>query len=212
VDTQNFLFFLRTLIVIFDADDVVLAEITPGLDLDQFELDLAGILQSVDRADRDIDRFVLVHGFDIRSDGDLGGAAHHHPVLCAMVVLLQRQHAARTDHDAFDLEALTLVDAEQLIQKVLELGQGGDVSCLRLDRLWPLRKGQPINLDMPRINTSNDLLTVMASIWNAIGDGRLTPDEASALSLVAERSMQIIQLQDVVKRIGDLEKKVGSNR
>ena len=40
---------------------------------------------------------------------------------------------------------------------------------------------------------------------------RLTPDEASALSLVAERSMQIIQLQDVVKRIGDLEKKVGSN-
>jgi len=51
----------------------------------------------------------------------------------------------------------------------------------------------------------------MASIWNAIGDGRLTPDEASALSLVAERSMQIIQLQDVVKRIGDLEKKVGSN-
>ena len=75
----------------------------------------------------------------------------------------------------------------------------------------PLRKGQPINLDMPRINTSNDLLTVMASIWNAIGDGRLTPDEASALSLVAERSMQIIQLQDVVKRIGDLEKKVGSN-
>jgi len=108
-------------------------------------------------------------------------------------------------------KALTLVDAEQLIQKVLELGQGGDVSCLRLDRLWPLRKGQPINLDMPRINTSNDLLTVMASIWNAIGDGRLTPDEASALSLVAERSMQIIQLQDVVKRIGDLEKKVGSN-
>ena len=50
--------------------------------------------------------------------------------------------------------------------------------------------------------------------WHQTGtpyDGRLTPDEASALSLVAERSMQIIQLQDVVKRIGDLEKKVGSN-
>ena len=41
---------------------------------------------------------------------DLGGAAHHHPMLGAVVVLLQRQRAARLDHDALDLEALAAID------------------------------------------------------------------------------------------------------
>ena len=47
-------------IVILDTDDIVLAEIAAGLDLDQLQQNLAGILQPVDGADRDIDRFVLV--------------------------------------------------------------------------------------------------------------------------------------------------------
>ena len=51
-------------IIILDTDDVILAEITAGLNLDQFQQNLAGIFQPVDRADRDIDRFVLVHGLD----------------------------------------------------------------------------------------------------------------------------------------------------
>jgi hypothetical protein len=51
----------RPLIIVLDADDVVLAEIAAGLDLDQLQYDLAGIFQPVDGADRDVDRFVLVH-------------------------------------------------------------------------------------------------------------------------------------------------------
>jgi hypothetical protein len=108
------------------------------------------------------------------------------------------------------LEQLAEGQAEQLVQKALELAQGGDVQCLRmvLDRLWPLRKGQPLNVDMPPIKTSEDVVAAIASLWNAIGNGRLTPDEAVAMSLVVERSMEVIQLQDVLKRIGELEQKV----
>src|SRR5205814_9914787 len=90
-------------VVVLDADDVVLAEIAAGLDFDQFELDLAGILQPVHRADRDVDRFVLVHGLDQFIDGDLRGAAHHDPVLGPMMMLLQREPPARLDDDALDL-------------------------------------------------------------------------------------------------------------
>ena len=106
------------------------------------------------------------------------------------------------------VEQLAEGQAEQLVQKVLELA--GDVSCLRmlLDRLWPPRKGQPVNINMPPIKTSRDVLAAIASVWTAMAEGRLTPDEASALSLVVERSIQVIQLQDVVKRIDDLERKV----
>src|SRR4051812_8090530 len=107
------------------------------------------------------------------------------------------------------IEQLVDGQAEQLVQKVMELAQAGDVSCLRmlLDRICPLRKGQPLNIDMPPIKTSQDVLATIASVWTAIGDGRLTPEEANALSVVAERSIQAIQLHDVLKRIDALEQK-----
>ena len=55
------------LVDVVDADDVVLAEIAAGLHLDQFQRDLAPVGEPVNRADRDVDRLVLVHGFDARS-------------------------------------------------------------------------------------------------------------------------------------------------
>jgi hypothetical protein len=105
------------------------------------------------------------------------------------------------------VEQLAEGQAEQLIQKVLELAQAGDVACLRmiLDRLWPLRKGQPVNVVMPPINTPQDVVSAIASIWTGIRDGRLTPDEASALSIVVDRSVQAIELHDMTRRIAALE-------
>jgi hypothetical protein len=106
------------------------------------------------------------------------------------------------------VEQLAEGHAEQLIQKVVELAKAGDVACLRilLDRLWPPRKGQPVNLNMPPINNSQDVLAAIVSIWTAVGEGRITPDEASALSGVADRSIQAIKLEDIIKRIESLEK------
>jgi hypothetical protein len=106
------------------------------------------------------------------------------------------------------IEQLAAGQAEQLIQKALELAQAGDVTCLRmtLDRLWPVRKGQPVNMVMPPINTPQDVLSAIASIWTAIREGHLTPDEASALSIVIDRSVQAIELHDITKRITALEK------
>jgi hypothetical protein len=105
------------------------------------------------------------------------------------------------------VEQLAEGQAQQLIQKVIEQAQAGDVSCLKmmLDRLWPPRKGQPVNVVMPPINTSQDLFAAIASIWTAIREGHLTPDEASALSVVVDRSIQAIELHDIEKRIAALE-------
>ena len=105
------------------------------------------------------------------------------------------------------VEQLAEGQAEELVQKVLELAKAGDVACLRmvLDRLWPPRKGQPVNIAMPPINTAQDLFTAILSIWSAIRDGRLTPDEASALSIVIDRSVQAIELHDISKRVAALE-------
>lgn len=105
------------------------------------------------------------------------------------------------------VEQLAEGQAEQLVQKVLQQALAGDISSQRLilDRIWPPRKGQPVSVAMPPINTSQDLFVAIASIWTAIREGRLTPDEASALSVVIDRSIQAIELHDITKRIAALE-------
>jgi hypothetical protein len=106
------------------------------------------------------------------------------------------------------LERLAEGEAEQILQTVLKKAKGGNDASLRMlmDRLWPPRKGQPVKLDIPPLKTSTDVLSAIRSLWSAIGDGRFTPDEASALSLVAERSMAVISQQEILKRIEALEK------
>jgi len=105
------------------------------------------------------------------------------------------------------LEQLAEGQAEQIFQKVLKQALAGDVSCQRLllDRIWPPRKGQPINVSMPPINSSQDALAAIASICTALGEGRLTPDEITALSSVIGRSIQVIELQDIERRVTALE-------
>jgi hypothetical protein len=106
------------------------------------------------------------------------------------------------------LENLAEGEAEQIIQKVLQKAKAGDDACLRMlmDRLWPPRKGQPVQLNTPPLKTSADVLTAIVSLWSAIAEGQLTPDEASALSIVAERSVAAISGQEALKRIETLEK------
>jgi uncharacterized protein DUF5681 len=72
-------------------------------------------------------------------------------------------------------EELAEGHAEQIFQKVVDLALAGDMSCLRmmLDRIYPPRKGQPVNVVMPPINTSRDVFPAIASIWTAIREGRL---------------------------------------
>src|SRR5580658_8358376 len=98
-------------VIVLDANDIVLAEITAGLNLDKFEIDLAGVGEAMGRADRQIDRFVLMDVFNPAIKRHLGGAAHHHPMLRPMMVLLQGQAPAGPDDDALNLVARALVDA-----------------------------------------------------------------------------------------------------
>jgi hypothetical protein len=76
---------------------------------------------------------------------------------------------------------------------------------MMLDRVCPIRKGRPINVDMPPIKSLHDFFAAIAAIWTAIGDGRLTADEAAALCIVVDRSIQAVELHDVARRIAALE-------
>ena len=105
------------------------------------------------------------------------------------------------------LEQLAERQAEQVLQKVIEGALAGDGSCqkLMLDRVWPPRKAQPINVTIPPIKSSDGALAAIAAICRELGEGRLTPDEITALSSVIGRSIQVIEIQDLERRIAALE-------
>jgi hypothetical protein len=109
------------------------------------------------------------------------------------------------------LEQLVEGQAEQLVQKVLEQALAGDAACQRmmLDRVYTPPKARPINVMMPAINSREDALSAIACICKALGEGGLTPDEITALSLVIGRSIQVIELQDHERRIAALEEARG---
>jgi hypothetical protein len=106
------------------------------------------------------------------------------------------------------LERMAEGEAEQIMQKLLAKAKAGDDACIRIlmERLWPPRKGRPVKLDTAPVNTSGDVLNAIVSLWSAIAEGHLTPEEASMLSLVAERTMAVINQQEDRKRIEALER------
>jgi hypothetical protein len=109
------------------------------------------------------------------------------------------------------LEQLAEGQAEQIFQKILEGALAGDGPCQKMlmDRIWPPRKAQPINVRMPPINSSQDALDAIAAICTALGEGHLTPDESTALTSVVGRSIQVFELQDHERRIAALEQARG---
>src|SRR5690606_15647010 len=101
---------LRPPVHVLVTDDVVLAQVTARLHLDQLEHPGARVLQPVLRAQRDVGRLVGVQLEYVVVAGHARGAADHDPVLGAVLVRLQRQPRAGLDLDPLDLEAVVAVD------------------------------------------------------------------------------------------------------
>lgn len=104
------------------------------------------------------------------------------------------------------VEQLLEGEAEQLIRKVLELALGGDLSALRLcmERLVPPRKDRPIHLELPPIDTAQQIPGALATVAAAIGDGRITPNEGETLAnlLVIQKNMIVTaELEQRIERI-----------
>jgi hypothetical protein len=90
-------------VCILDPDDIVLAEMGAGLHLDEFEVDLARIGNSVDAGARQVDRLVLVDEMGFVVAHDFRRAVDDDSVLGAVKMLLQRELRAVLQDDAFDL-------------------------------------------------------------------------------------------------------------
>jgi hypothetical protein len=108
------------------------------------------------------------------------------------------------------LDALEDGEAVTILQKQIEMAKGGDqaAAALILSRVWPARKGRPIDgLSLPPIEKAADIVAALGAVADATVNGTLTPDEASAVANVLEIKRKTIETTDVLARIEALERK-----
>lgn len=74
--------------------------------------------------------------------------------------------------------------APALMRMAIAQAVAGDPVAVRfcLGRILGTRRGQPVELDLPPVARARDLSGVVAAITGAVAAGRVTPDEAHALS------------------------------
>jgi hypothetical protein len=112
------------------------------------------------------------------------------------------RHAALAALDAIGSKA-----AEEVLGVVVAAAKGGDLRAAEvlLRRLWPERKGRPIEFELPPVVAAADVVTALTAVTTATARGELTPEEALALSHVLEAQRKAIETADLAQRIAALE-------
>ena len=108
------------------------------------------------------------------------------------------------------MESLLEGEAEQLIQKVIELALAGDIAALRLclERLIPPRKDRPIHLLLPPIENVQQISLAMARVAAAIAEGEITPTEGEVLSNILLAHKTVLVTADLERRMDEFERRL----
>lgn len=100
-------------------------------------------------------------------------------------------------------------DAEAVTLAIIAQAKAGDMVAARLvlERVCPIRRGRPIQIDLPRIDSTADLLDAQGRVVAAVAAGDLTPEEGSALADILEAKRRAIETMELETRISALEAK-----
>ena len=106
------------------------------------------------------------------------------------------------------LDRMAESGGEEILRKTLEDAKAGDPNArkLVLDRIWPVRKGRPVSLNLPSIATGADVVAALGLVAEAVGAGELTPEEGASVAAVLEIKRKAIETAELDARVTALEK------
>ena len=91
------------------------------------------------------------------------------------------------------IEQLLVGEAKEITRACIKLAKEGDRTALRLvmERLLPQRRGRPIQIDLPKVESVADLADAYDAVLEAIGNGEITPEEAMILLPFLEGKLEV---------------------
>ena len=104
-------------------------------------------------------------------------------------------------------QALIDGKAEALVKKVVQLALEGDAACLKicLQRLLPLKKEAPIEIDLPEVQALADIPKMLQAVIAQMREGEITPSEAEVLIELTDSARKTMEITELEQRISALE-------
>ena len=106
------------------------------------------------------------------------------------------------------MEALLDGEAEAITRKAIEKAKEGDMVAIRLclERTISAVKSRPIEIDLPPVETTEDITAAQGAVIAAMARGEITPDDASTVAGVLEAKRRAIETVELEARLSELEK------
>ena len=105
------------------------------------------------------------------------------------------------------LDQMAEGDATEILATVTTAAKAGDLRAaeILLSRIWPVRKGRPVALDLPALESAADVVSALSVVAAAMASGDITPEEAQAVAAVLEGKRRAVETVALEARIAVLE-------
>jgi hypothetical protein len=108
------------------------------------------------------------------------------------------------------IETLMGQYGQQVAARIIKRACDGDVAAARiiLDRIAPPRRGRPVRLNLPEIDSAESLMDAHAALLRDVAAGKLTPEEAEPVSAMLGAHLKTIETVEIDRRLSDLESRM----
>jgi hypothetical protein len=106
------------------------------------------------------------------------------------------------------IEGLIEGHSEEVVAKAMEKALDGDTRMLNamLNRVAPVRRERPVELDLPKIESPADVVKASAAVLAACAAGELSPTEASTFHGMISTHMRVVEAAGFEERFAAVEK------
>jgi hypothetical protein len=107
-------------------------------------------------------------------------------------------------------EALMSGEADAIVRAVIEKAKTGDMTAAKiiLDRVAPIRKGAPLEVDLPAVATTEGITAALAALVAEMSAGTVTPEEAQTVASVIEAQRKAIETSELELRLRAIEERL----
>ena len=96
---------------------------------------------------------------------------------------------------------------ETLLRVALEQALGGDLRAVKLLLSHMPAEREQIELQLPKISSMKDIVAANEAVFNAIGQGQLSPESAKVIGELITSQMRAMERLDFERRLALLEAK-----
>ncbi len=104
-------------------------------------------------------------------------------------------------------ERLFADEIQEICRSVIAQAKAGNMQAatIILDRVLPPIRDKPIQIDLPKMTSSNDLVKAVECITLAVGSGLISPLEGESIARIVDTHIKALEFNEIEKRLSNLE-------